>query len=96
MIKLTRSHPKLLAGNAHPNTALNSQQSTIMINGAAKAPAIRMAEIKATRASQEYETNETLKEWGIQVSSKMTELKGRVIPPPRVEYQSAPPRVDAG
>ncbi|ORY89743.1 Piwi domain-domain-containing protein [Leucosporidium creatinivorum] len=87
---------ELLAGNFHPNTALNAQQATKMINVAAKPPNDRLAEINATRAAQGYEMNDKLKAWGIQVSSEMCKVQGRVLSPPRVNYQSPPPRVNSG
>ncbi|GAA5826421.1 hypothetical protein JCM11251_002359 [Rhodosporidiobolus azoricus] len=81
---------ELLHGCAIPPTKLSANQATNMINIAAKPPAERRAAIEAIRRDADFGPSSRPAAWGLQVDPQMMRSKGRVLPPPKVQYQPGP------
>ncbi|GAA5915403.1 hypothetical protein JCM6882_001414 [Rhodosporidiobolus microsporus] len=81
---------ELLHGCAIPPTKLSANQATAMINVAAKPPAERRAAIAAIRRDADFGPSSRPAAWGLEVDQQMMQLKGRVLPPPKVQYRAGP------
>lgn len=59
-----------------------------MIKKTAVPPPQRKKNIDLIRVERDFQTNTRFSEWGIQVSSDMARLTGRLLNPPKVKYNS--------
>ncbi|CAB3381609.1 Hypothetical predicted protein [Cloeon dipterum] len=75
-----------------PNQAtvkkLNEEQTRVMVREAATKPNIRKAKILDAFNSLRLGQDACLQEFGINVQAAMTQVKGRVLPPPALKYRS--------
>ncbi|KAE8241034.1 hypothetical protein A4X13_0g7595 [Tilletia indica] len=77
----------VMEGNRVPPLALNAAQTATMIDVARQDPQSRQASVVRLRNEVvQYERDDLLESWGVQVSNDPVRVEGRQLPPPRVMY----------
>lgn len=67
---------------------LGPLQVAEMIKTTCVKPAERIKSIEAGFKSFDFSNNEYIQAWGLEVSAKPIQIKGRVLPPPKLEYHA--------
>ncbi len=65
---------------------LSDQQTSTMIRATARSAPMREREIGKLMQEANFEEDPYVREFGINVSSRLMEVQGRVLPPPRLQY----------
>lgn len=68
---------------------LGPLQVAEMIKTTCVKPAERLKAIEAGYKGFEFANNEYIKAWGVEVASKPIQVKGRTLPPPKLEYHAS-------
>ncbi|CAI9104926.1 OLC1v1003718C1 [Oldenlandia corymbosa var. corymbosa] len=76
---------KIVAGQKYLKK-LNEKQVVSLLNASCQRPDVREDEIRKTVGKQNYSGDTLLKEFGVQISTALTSIEARVLPPPMIKY----------